>query len=266
MSDPPSRVAEAFSRQAAVYDSYGPEHVHLARLRAQVIAHLAARVPAGGRILELNAGTGLDALTLVQMGYRVHATDIAPGMLAAIEEKIDRHAVGERLTVQPLDFNGLAAAAGSPFDAVFSNFGGLNCTPNLAGVLGQLPSVLAPGGIATVVVMPRICPWELLRAGRDWTTATRRLRPGGVTARVGGLPVATTYYRAGEVRRAFGPRFRPAGQEGLALLTPPADNQSFARRRPRLYRLLAWLDERLRRRPLLRGWGDFFILSMRFDG
>ena len=35
---------------------------------------------AAGSILELNAGTGTDAVWFAERGYRVHATDIAEGM------------------------------------------------------------------------------------------------------------------------------------------------------------------------------------------
>jgi hypothetical protein len=48
------------------------------------------------------------------------------------------------------------------------------------------------------------------------------------------------------------------------VLTPPADNKTFAVRFPRLYRLLAALDDRISRWPVLRQCGDFFILTIQY--
>ena len=75
-------VAEAFSRKAAVYDAFGEDHENLTRMRRKVRDHISALLPVGSYLLELNAGTGLDATAMVQRGYRVHATDISPGMVA----------------------------------------------------------------------------------------------------------------------------------------------------------------------------------------
>jgi methylase of polypeptide subunit release factors len=82
-----------------------------------------------GSILELNAGTGSDAAYFADKGFLVHATDVADGMVNAIKEKAAR--LPERLTVQQLSFTELESVEGAPFDLVFSNFGGLNCIPDL---------------------------------------------------------------------------------------------------------------------------------------
>jgi len=77
-------IADAFSRTAEHYDNFADDHPHLTRMREQVYAHVVRHVPAGASILELNAGTGTDAVALARRGYRVHATDIAAGMLERV--------------------------------------------------------------------------------------------------------------------------------------------------------------------------------------
>ena len=62
-------IAEAFSRTAAKYDALTDDNPHLTRLRNKVYAHVSRHVAAGARILELNAGTGIDAVALAQRGY-----------------------------------------------------------------------------------------------------------------------------------------------------------------------------------------------------
>ena len=254
--------AEAFSRKAAVYDAFGEDHENLTRMRQRVYDHIGAVMPPGGYLLELNAGTGLDAVNLAARGFRIHATDIAPGMIAEIERKIGLGEGHGRITTQLCSFTKLARVTCGPFDGIYSNFGGLNCIEDLTAVTHHLPHLLKPGGVVTVVIMPRICPWELALLPKDWRVATRRLR-GQVTANVEGVPVETTYFSPRQVRRAFGPAFHPIRQEALSLITPTADNKSFARNHPRLYGRLASWDERLSHLPVLRNWGDFFVLSLR---
>ncbi len=276
-------VAEAFSRKAKVYDAFGQDHPNLARMRARVRQHLMRLRPPPARLLELNAGTGADAVYFAQQGYRVLATDISPGMVAEIRAKIEKResrleiresrleiresGIGDRLSVQQLSFTDLDRLDDGPFDVVFSNMGGLNCIPDLAAVTRHLPGLLAPGGVVTFVIMPPICPWEWTAVLRgDFRTAFRRLKPGGVLANVEGVRFRTWYFTPRQARRAFGPGFRTARLEALSLFTPPADRKHFAHRFPRLYRALAWLDDRLAPRFPFNHWGDFFVLSMRFEG
>src|SRR6266508_1850336 len=81
-------IAEAFSRTAEKYDSFAEDHPHLTRMRNKVYDHISRLLPHGSRLLELNAGTGTDAVALAQRGYHIHAIDIAAGMLERIEEKL----------------------------------------------------------------------------------------------------------------------------------------------------------------------------------
>ena len=83
-------IAEAFSRTAAKYDALVDDNPHLTRLRGKVYAHVRRHVEPGARILELNAGTGIDAVALAQHGYKIHATDISPVMLERARNKVEQ--------------------------------------------------------------------------------------------------------------------------------------------------------------------------------
>lgn len=265
VSDPQlSQVAIAFSRKAGVYDAFGQDHANLQRMRNKVYAQVARWTPAGSHILELNAGTGLDAAALVERGYRVHATDIAPGMVAEMERKKEILGLDGRFTIQLCSFTELDKVEVGPFDAVFSNFGGLNCVAELTAVTRHLPHLLKPGGVLTWVIMPPICPWELALLPKDWRVATRRLRRGGVVANVAGIPFQTFYFTPGQVQKALGPAFHTLALSGLSIVTPTADNDQFARRHPRLFRWLVRLDDWLCERPFFNRMGDFFILTAQF--
>jgi len=267
MSDSPfGTIAEAFSRTAEKYDSFSEDHPHLARMRAKVYAHLARFLSPGARILELNAGTGTDAVALAQRGYSVHATDIAQGMLERLEGKIKRLHLEDKITIQEHSFTDLAGMHGGPYDALFSDLGGLNCIPDLTPVIRAIPSVLRPGGVVTWVLMPPVCLWEL---GMIFTgqvrLATRRFSRNGTRSHLEGLYFNVYYFTPRQVTAWFGEDYDFVALEGLSVITPTAESKNLARRFPRLYGALSWIDDRLSVRPPWWGWGDFYILSLRYN-
>ena len=251
-----------FSQKALVYDDYGADHPVVVWARDQVRRHVSSLLPPGAALLELNAGTGADAAFFAERGFRVHATDLADEMVAQIRRKIETRRLSDRLTVQQVSFTELEQVEGGPYDLIFSNFGGLNCIPDLRLVTRGLPRLLKPGAFVTWVVMPPICPWELAQALRGhFKTAFRRLRPGGVLAHVGGAQFMTYYFTPAQVLRALGPGYRRIALRGLSLFSPPSYLENFSRRYPALFRRLTALDERLGRWPVVNGWGDFFVLT-----
>ena len=266
MSQPPlETIAEAFSRTAEKYDAFAQDHPHLTRMRNKVYAHVMRYLLPGAHILELNAGTGTDAVQLAQRGYRIHATDIAPGMLDRLREKVERLGLESRVTVEERTFLALEDTPGAPFEAVFSDLGGLNCIPDLSPVIRQLPKVLKPGGIVTWVLMPRICLWEMAEVFRgNLPLAFRRFARGSVWASLEGLSFEVYYFSPRQVLKWFGTDFELLALEGLSVLTPTAESKNFARWYPRLYHALSWLDDRLSPRWPWHGWGDFYILTMRY--
>jgi ubiquinone/menaquinone biosynthesis C-methylase UbiE len=260
--DHTERVALAFSRKADEYDSFGDDHINLARMRRQVYDHVLRFLQPADRLLELNAGTGIDAAFFAQRGQLVHAIDIAPGMLDHLTAKIEQRQLAGRLTVQQLSFTELDRVTGAPYDYIFSNFGGLNCIADLSLVTRHLPQVLRPGGIVTWTIMPPICPWEIaLLLKGQFKIATRRWSPHGTLAHVEGVRFTTCYFTPGQVLNALGPRFQLLRLEGLSVFAPPADRRDFPRRFPRLYRARVNLDESLAVHWPFNHWGDFFILT-----
>ena len=265
VADQEETIAEAFSRTAEKYDSFAEDHPHLTRIRDKVYSHVMRHVPRGSRILELNAGTGTDAVQLATRGYFIHATDIAPGMLHRLQEKVNTLGLHDQVTMEARSFLSLEDVQAAPFDAVFSDLGGLNCVPDLTPVIQQLPKNLRPGGLVTWVLMPRICLWEMAEVLRgNFTLAFRRLSSGGARARLEGLNFDVYYFSPGQVLRWFGADFELLALEGLSVLTPTAESKNFARVHPRLYRALSWLDDKVSPHWPWNGWGDFYILTMRY--
>lgn len=262
---PIETIAEAFSRTAEKYDSFAEDHPHLTRMRGKVYSHVMRYVQPGSHILELNAGTGTDAVQLAQRGYFLHATDIAPGMLNRLQEKVNRLGMQERISMEARSFLSLVDVKGAPFDAVFSDLGGLNCIPDLTPVIQQLPNVLKPGGLVTWVLMPHVCLWEMAEVFRgNFSLAFRRFSHNQVSANLEGLNFDVYYFSPRQVMHWFGKDFELVALEGLSVMTPTAESKNFAKWYPRLYRTLSWLDDQLSPRWPWNGWGDFYILTMRY--
>lgn len=258
------QVAEAFSLTAEKYDRFAENHPNLARIRSRVYAHLVNHLDPGARILELNAGTGTDAVHLAKLGFRIHATDIAPGMLDRLRTKVNHLGLHDRVTVQQCSFTELDRIEIGVCDAVFSNLGGLNCIADLHPVIQGLPRVLRPGGLVIWVLMPPICLWELALAFTgNFKVAFRRLSPKA-RAHLEGRHFPIYYFTPSQVIDAFKPGYTLLDIEGLSVFSPPAEIKYFSTRHPTLYRWLCQIDDRLACRRPFYGWGDFFLICLRY--
>ena len=257
-------VQRGFSAMAAEYDALAESHPVVIWLRNRVRALVEAQVAPPASILEINAGSGLDAAYLAAQGYRVHATDVAPGMLAALAAKAAQPAAGGRLTYEELSNTELGVVAGGPYDLVFSNLGGLNCIEDLGRVTSGLTGLLRPGGRTVLVVMPRFCPWELALVFKGGVRkAFRRLSPRGTLAHVGGAELRVWYHSPRSLERALGPEFETLALRSFCSFCPPSYFDGFVRRHPGATRALMRLDDRLGGNWPVRQLGDFYALVSR---
>src|SRR5215470_8736151 len=92
----------AFDSVAADYDGPSGNNALIQRLRAQTLAAVMRSAPAGGRLLDLGCGTGLDAAYLAARGYQVTATDWSPAMVARARQRAIAAGLGGRLEARQL--------------------------------------------------------------------------------------------------------------------------------------------------------------------
>jgi ubiquinone/menaquinone biosynthesis C-methylase UbiE len=254
-------ASRAFGLQAPHFDEIDRGNPVLQSWRKQIYAHVQSFLRPGAQVLELNSGTGIDALYFSSLGFRVHATDAAEGMIDIINDKILRfHASG--ITCQQVDFRNLTEVARNDFDYIFSNFGGLNCIPDLSVVSRQLMDKLKPGGYVTWVIMPPFSPWELvwLLKGK-WREATRRWNKKGAIAHVEGSYFQTYYHSLSDIRKAFGKSFELVRSEGLGVFSPPPSATDFYEHYPRLSRFLQRIDRSVKDHYPFTRWGDHIVVT-----
>jgi ubiquinone/menaquinone biosynthesis C-methylase UbiE len=255
----------AFSAQAPHFDSYEKTNIILQWMRRQVYKHEEEFLSPGDNILELNAGTGIDAIHFAQHGHPVFAIDNAEGMVSELKKKVKSFHMEEKIKFARCSYTELETLPAHRFDHVFSNFGGLNCVADLRPVTERLPQFLKPGATITFVIMPHLCPWELIHIfSGNSKLAFRRLSRHGVAAHIEGRQFLTYYFSPREVARSFGKRFTVVKLRGLASVSPPPYMLTFAERHPRLYQTLTDFDERCSTIPPFNRWADHFIITMQY--
>lgn len=257
-------VNKAFSRQSDLYDADDQANPILSAWRRQVYKHVQQNLPPNSHILELNAGTGIDASYFVQGGHRVHCVELSDGMVRQIKNKVIRLGVNDRLTIQQESFENLNLVTGK-FDYVFSNFGGLNCTDDLKKVTRHIPNLLQEGAMLTWVIMPPICPWEIMWLLKGhFKQGLRRFHKNGVMAHLEGEYFKTYYYSLGDVKKALGKNFKLVKCEGLGVLSPPPSAKDFSQKHPKLYQQLTEWDEKIRSTFPFNRIGDHIIVTFRY--
>lgn len=254
-------VNRAFTAQAPHYDSDDKGNVVIRDLRKQVYSHVFLYLKPGSNILELNAGTGIDAAYFISQGHTVLATDISDGMVNELHKKAA--VLNGKLTVKQLSYDKLGELGGATFDYIFSNFGGLNCIEDLSSVTGKLPQLLRPGGYVTWVIMPPVCIWEQLSVLKGNMDAFRRLKKNGVTAHIQGEHFRTWYHSLHSIKKAFGDKFELVRNEGLAAISPPPHRYDFPRKYSGTYSFLRMMDGLLRGTVPFDRCADHIVVTFR---
>ena len=256
-------VSEAFSRQSVVFDAIDSENAIHTWIRSRVRNEVLSHIKVGARMLELNCGTGIDSVFFAQRGFSVLATDNADGMLSVLQNKATHLGLDDRLNTRKCSFNKLEELGQQKFDYVFSNFGGLNCTDDLKSVLHKIDGLLEPGGMFTLVIMPKVCPWEMAMALKGYfRTAFRRFKTNGARSHVEGVYFRTHYYPALYVLKIVPQDYRLCSLRGLSIVVPPPFIERFVERYPRLFAVLEKLENRIwDKRPFNR-WCDHYMITM----
>lgn len=221
-----STVRTAYDAIAADYESaVAPS----SWVRERLWERLDALFPAGSRVLDVTAGTGLDVLHLVSRGVAVTACDLSPGMLARLRAK------EPLVPVLVADFNRLDdAELDGPFDGLISTFAGLNAAPSLEGFAAAASRLVRTGGVLFLHVLNR---W---RKGRR------------LAVRIAGVEVPHRLWTPRELARVFAPDFLVSGLRGQGIFRPVDDSGDQA---------MHW-ERAASSMPGLRSLGTFFSLEM----
>jgi ubiquinone/menaquinone biosynthesis C-methylase UbiE len=258
-----------FDRAAETYDA-NFTHSQIGRLQRSLVMHymdkLLMPIP-NLRILELNAGTGEDAIHFAKMGHSVLASDISAKMVERAQQKIRQATVPGKIDFISCDIRHLDRLdLKMEFDLVFSDFGGLNCLqPSELSKLSQdLLSVLKPGGRFIAVLMPQYCLWESFYFLIKWESGKifRRSTHHKLKVPVDGMMVDTWYYSPRRFHAHMHEHFRRIALHPVGFFVPPSYLEPAFVKRPKWLSILGKADRKIFNITWLARLSDHYIIDL----
>ncbi|HEX4373244.1 MAG TPA: class I SAM-dependent methyltransferase [Puia sp.] len=259
-------AATAFSKQSFVFDEIYSNNTIINYKRERVRNHVLHFLPAQSNILELNSGTGEDAIFFAGLGHHVHATDVSEGMQNILKQKVEKNNLQNNISTESCSFTELNKLQNKgPYDLIFSDFAGLNCTDKLFDVLASFNSLLKPSGVVTLVMLPKFCLWETALIARGkFKTATRRFfSKNGRKARVENIFFTCWYYNPSYIIKNLKQNFEVVNLEGLCTIAPPSYIENFAEKHQHAWKYLKDKEDKYKNKWPWKFIGDYYILSLR---
>jgi ubiquinone/menaquinone biosynthesis C-methylase UbiE len=253
---------QAFDTLAGAYDDMFTRSMIGRAQRDAVWDSLEDLFKPGARILELNCGTGEDALFLARRDIAVVACDGSAGMIETARKRLrgEKPEAPIHFLVLPTELLSRLRPS-ARFDGVLSNFSGLNCVVNLNQAARELARLVVPHAPVVLCLSTRFCLSEML-----WflfhgkPRKSFRRTSGHATANIGNFSVNVYYPTLRELARSFSPWFRLRSTKGIGVTVPPSYLESFINGRPRLLACLQTIDRHIAHLPLFRVLGDHMLL------
>jgi ubiquinone/menaquinone biosynthesis C-methylase UbiE len=258
------RSRSAFNNAAPSYDDEFERLPATRRLRDIIWRTYYEYFRPGDSLLELNCGTGTDAMELAASGIHVLATDASEEMIKEAERKLASTGLHAFVETRQLSFHRLHQLKGKVFDGAYSNFGGLNCTRRLDYVARSIAPLIRPGGFLVLCMLSKFSLWEMLSflARLQFAKAFRRFPKDGTLADVHGEKVWVHYYSPKEIVGIFSAGFIPVAGYGLNIFSPPPNSRLASRVLGPLARLLERLDDLIAQRKPFYALGDHFVIVL----
>ena len=218
-------------------------------------------------ILELNCGTGEDALYLAEKGHFVTATDISKEMIKITKQKIDQKGLNRQVTAIRADMRELNAKISKmEFDLIFSNFGGLNCISpaGLSQLSEMILHFLKPRGRMIAVLMPEYSAWEMFYflVKGEWKKMFRRSTGKALFVNVSDAEVETWYYSPSKFYQNFKKSFRKITIRPVGFFLPPSYLEPFFKRRAGFLKLLSGMERIICRQSFTSGFSDHYLIDL----
>ncbi|HEX9979936.1 MAG TPA: class I SAM-dependent methyltransferase [Flavobacterium sp.] len=253
-----------FDEAAASYDSNFTDSFVGRMQRNIVLDHLQELLRDKGirKVLEINCGTGEDALWLEKQNLEVTATDISEKMIEVAKSKMNH----SKVIFKQADINSLSESfAGEKFDLILSNFGGLNCLrqEQINNFFQNSASLLTDTGKMLLVIMPKNTIWEqfyFLMKGNA-KSAFRR-KQGSAQANVSGSTIPTYYYNPGELAVMASAHFKLIKTNPVGFFVPPSYLDPHLKNRRWLASLLGRLDTAVKNFSILAQYADHYSIIL----
>jgi ubiquinone/menaquinone biosynthesis C-methylase UbiE len=257
-----NQTALAFDSLAARYDDLFTRSMIGRAQRGAVWTVLIDVFKPGSHILELNCGTGEDALFLARHNISVVACDASEGMIQTARQRMRSEDPNANIHFELLPTEHLSELLPSkPFDGAFSNFSGLNCVADLNKTARDLAALVMPGAPVLICLSTRFCLLEMIWFAFHGQFRKAFRRSSGIaTAKVGGFTVKVQYPTLRAIKRLFAPHFLLCSCTGIGVAVPPSYLETLVCKYPRALSLLQTIDRGIARLPWFRTMGDHMLL------
>lgn len=214
-------------------------------------------------VLEINCGTGEDAVWMAQQNHSVIATDISSKMIEIAKSKTRL----DHLHFEVLDCNTISEKYDTnSFDLLFSNFGGLNClsASELHLFFKNASKILTENGEMVLVIMPKNTLWEqlyFLLKGK-FSEVFRRKKNNAI-ANVDGEKVTTYYFNPETISKLASEDFIIIKSYPIGFFVPPSYLESFFNNKTRLFSFLNRLEKRITTFSFLSKYADHYLIHLK---
>jgi len=212
------------------------------------------------KIFEINCGTGFDAEQFHEKGHAVFATDVSRGMITYAKEQRSNE-----INFEAQSFQQVAANSGvSNYDALFSNFGGLNCIDNkqLCSFFKGVSSHQKKGSQLVLVLMSKHCFMESVYffLKFNFSKVNRRNTSEGIDVEVKDEQVKTYYYSPKDIRKVLGLDYSIKLIKPVSCILPPSYMEPFFKKYNKVLSVLNRIEHFFGRFTFMAKWSDHYII------
>jgi cyclopropane fatty-acyl-phospholipid synthase-like methyltransferase len=258
-------LQEAFDNYAEHYDEHFTNSLIGKAQRQQVYSYLSTlNYFTNKNILEINCGTGEDAKVFSEHNSHVTATDISEKMIAFAKRKSENSSI-KFITSSIQDIE--KKINSNKFDAVFSNFGGLNCLneKELIQFSKTISNFTHPKSDLVFVIMGTNCFIEKLYffLKFDKAKAFRRKQKLGVETKINSEIFTTFYYSPKQLKTIFKSGFEIAHIKPIGLFVPPTYLEPFVKKHSTFFKFLLKIDTFFTRFGFLSNIADHYLIHLK---
>ena len=222
------------------------------------------------KILELNCGTGEDAIWFAKKGHLVTATDQSEKMLEVTKRKVLQFNLAEKIKTEKIDLTQIEELnLIEKYDLIFSNFGGINCISfeNLSKLTSAFGRLLTPTGRLIMVIMPTFCLWEIIYflLKLNMNNAFRRSSTRGTKFNINGAEITIEYYTPTLVKKIFSRNFELVGLKPVGFFIPPSYLENFFSSKRRMFDFITKLESIVTDWTLLSNYSDHYLIDLKLN-
>jgi ubiquinone/menaquinone biosynthesis C-methylase UbiE len=257
--------ADAFDTVASEYDAHFTQSETGILQRKRVHHYLNTCFKNGfisESILEVNAGTGEDALLLAEHCKHLTVTDFSSKMMSICKNKLHHLAHVELKQLNAIAIGNL----NQNYDLIFSNFAGLNCLDKneMQSFIGSSKSKLNANGHLILIMLSSQSWWEKFWGfiSHNKILRKRRQEQIGIDTTINGVIFKTYYYSPKTLKKFSNSGFKVMALKPIGLFIPPTFLEERVKNKKWLLKCLYLLERIFSQFKSLSNYADHYLIHL----